>query len=162
MEKISALLAICAENSPVTGEFLAQRPVTRSFDVFFDLHLNEQLSQRDAGDLRCHCAHYDITVMSVWFPSPGANNMTSISMSWTHHGPMLCCPHHYRTAATRKLQKLTVPIVFKHAWQQGCVLHHKDNILSSQYGHFYGNSTLTHLPLVLHDCISELCHHWFR
>ena len=26
-------------NSPVTGEFPAQRPVTRSFDVFFDLHL---------------------------------------------------------------------------------------------------------------------------
>ena len=29
---ILALLAICAGNSPVTGEFLAQRPVTRSFN----------------------------------------------------------------------------------------------------------------------------------
>ena len=37
METFSALLAICAGNSPVTGEFPAQRPVTRSFDVFFDL-----------------------------------------------------------------------------------------------------------------------------
>ena len=35
METFSALLAICAGNSPVTGEFPAQRPVTRSFDVFF-------------------------------------------------------------------------------------------------------------------------------
>ena len=34
---ISALLALCAGNSPVTGEFPAQRPVTRSFDIFFDL-----------------------------------------------------------------------------------------------------------------------------
>ena len=34
-EKFSALLAICAGNSPV------QRPVTRSFDVFFDLRLNK-------------------------------------------------------------------------------------------------------------------------
>ena len=33
----SALLAICTGNSPVTDEFPAQRPVTRSFDVFFDL-----------------------------------------------------------------------------------------------------------------------------
>ena len=33
METFSALLAICAENSPVPGEFPAQRPVTRSFDV---------------------------------------------------------------------------------------------------------------------------------
>ena len=36
----SALLALCAGNSPVPGEFPAQRPVTRSFDVVFDLRLN--------------------------------------------------------------------------------------------------------------------------
>ena len=44
----------CAWNSPVSGEFPSQRPVTRSFDVFFDLHLNKRLSNdnRDAGDLR--------------------------------------------------------------------------------------------------------------
>ena len=36
METFSALLAICAVNSPVSGEFPAQRPVTRGFDVFFD------------------------------------------------------------------------------------------------------------------------------
>ena len=34
METFSALLAICARNSPVAGEFPTQRPVTRSFDVF--------------------------------------------------------------------------------------------------------------------------------
>ena len=45
MEAYSALLAFCAGNSPVTGEFPAQRPVTRSFDIFFDLHLNQQLSK---------------------------------------------------------------------------------------------------------------------
>ena len=39
METFSALLAICARISPVTSEFPAQRPVTRSFDVFLDLHL---------------------------------------------------------------------------------------------------------------------------
>ena len=42
---ISALLAICVWNLPVTGEFPAQRSVTRSFDVFFDLHLNYWLSK---------------------------------------------------------------------------------------------------------------------
>ena len=40
---ISASLAICAGNSPVTGEFPAQRPVMRSFDVFFDLHRNKRV-----------------------------------------------------------------------------------------------------------------------
>ena len=46
---ISALLAICAGNSPVPGEFTAQRPVTRSFDVFFDLRLNKRLSKQSWG-----------------------------------------------------------------------------------------------------------------
>ena len=46
METFSALQALCAGNSPVHGEFSAQRPVTRSFEVFFDLHLNKQLSEQ--------------------------------------------------------------------------------------------------------------------
>ena len=46
---ISALLAICAGNSPVPGEFPAQRPVTRIFDVFFDLRLNKRLSKPSWG-----------------------------------------------------------------------------------------------------------------
>ena len=40
METFSALLAICAGNSPVAIEFPAQRPMTRSFDFFFDQRLN--------------------------------------------------------------------------------------------------------------------------
>ena len=31
------------------GEFPTQRPVTRSFDVFFDLHLNKRLSKQPWG-----------------------------------------------------------------------------------------------------------------
>ena len=46
MEKISALLALCARNSPVSGEVPTQRPVPRSFDVFFDLRLNKRLSKQ--------------------------------------------------------------------------------------------------------------------
>ena len=46
METFFALLAFCAGNSPINGEFLVQRPVTRSFDVFFDLHLNKRLSKQ--------------------------------------------------------------------------------------------------------------------
>ena len=49
METFSALLAICAGNSSVTGEFPAQRPVTQSFDVFFDLRLNKRFSKQSLG-----------------------------------------------------------------------------------------------------------------
>ena len=47
METFSALLAICVGNSPVPGEIPTQRPVTRSFDVFFDdLRLNKRFSKQ--------------------------------------------------------------------------------------------------------------------
>ena len=67
METFSALLAICVGNSPDTGEFHAQRPVMRSFDVFFDLRLNKGwVNNREADDLRHHRAHYDVIVMFTW------------------------------------------------------------------------------------------------
>ena len=46
METFSALLVLCAGNSPVTGEFPSQRPVTQSFDGFFDLRLNKRLGKQ--------------------------------------------------------------------------------------------------------------------
>ena len=48
-------------NSPVTDEFPTQRPATRSFDVFFDLRVNN----RETIDLRRHHAHYDFIVKFV-------------------------------------------------------------------------------------------------
>ena len=42
---ISASLALCAGNSPDIGEFPAQKPMTRSFDVSFDLRMNKRLSK---------------------------------------------------------------------------------------------------------------------
>ena len=52
---LNVLMALCAGNSPVISEFHRQRPVTRNFGIFFDLHLNKQLSKQ----LRCQ-----------WFETP--------------------------------------------------------------------------------------------
>ena len=46
METFSALLALCAGNSPVTGEFPLQRPVMQNFCVFFELRQNKKLSKQ--------------------------------------------------------------------------------------------------------------------
>ena len=46
METFSTLLTHCAGNSPVTGELPSQRPMTQSFDVFFDLRLNQLMSKQ--------------------------------------------------------------------------------------------------------------------
>ena len=69
MESSSVLMALCAGNPHVTGEFPSQRPMTRSFDVFFDLRLD---NNRDSGDLGHHRAHYKVAVMHF-----SKNHMTS-------------------------------------------------------------------------------------
>ena len=63
MGTFSALLTLCAGNSSPTGDFLSQRPVTRSVGVLFDLCLTNRLSKQYAGDLRRYRVHYDVTVM---------------------------------------------------------------------------------------------------
>ena len=66
METFSVLLAFCAGNSSVTGEFLTQRPVTRSFDVLFDLRLtNSWANNGHDGDWGRHRAHFEVIVMGL-------------------------------------------------------------------------------------------------
>ena len=70
METFCAFLALCAGNSPVTGKFPSQRPVTQSFDVFvWSLPwINGWVNNGEAGDLRHHRAYYDVIVM-CWYIS---------------------------------------------------------------------------------------------
>ena len=60
METFSALLALCEGNSPVTFELPSQRPVTRSFDFFFDLCLNKRLSKQRWG------CWFETPLRSLW------------------------------------------------------------------------------------------------
>ena len=67
METFSELLAICAGNSPVTGEFPHKGQWRRA--LMFSLictWINSWVNNCEASDLRRHCACYDITVMSAW------------------------------------------------------------------------------------------------
>ena len=83
METFSALLAICAGNSPVTGEFPVQRPVKQSFDVFFICAwMNDWLNNREAGDLRRYRVHCDVTVMFIW-NSVTLDRITSITYTYS-------------------------------------------------------------------------------
>ena len=60
-------------------EIPAQRPVTRSFDVFFDLRLNNDwVNNREAGDLRRHPGHYDVIAMRCCFYLIDKNNRFSL------------------------------------------------------------------------------------
>ena len=62
METFSALLVICAGNSPVTGEF-PQKASDAELWYFLWSRINGWVNNREAVDLRRHHAHYDVIVM---------------------------------------------------------------------------------------------------
>ena len=92
METFSALLAICAGNSPASGEFPAQRPVTRSFDVFFDLCLNKRLRKQSWGwwfqtlsrPLWCHC-NEEVVIARLWIGHTRITRILSRGHLTTYH-----------------------------------------------------------------------------
>ena len=92
METFSALLALCAGNSPVTGEFPSQRPVTRTFNVFFDLRLNKRLSKQSWGwwfetpsrSLWRHCNETNAVLTGVYFGKHNCRDtyLTNLLFGW--------------------------------------------------------------------------------
>ena len=101
METFSALLAIRAGNSPVFGEFPAQRPVTRSFDVFFDCTwINRWVNNDESGDFRRYRTHYDVIVM-VWLNLLYRYFHRHV---WSLHidGNIFCCLHLVKFITVRK------------------------------------------------------------
>ena len=77
---ISASLALCDGNPPVTGGFSSKRLVTESFDDLFDLRLIcAGANDQDAGDLKRHSGQYDVTVM--WICHPG----NAFNQIWDHN-----------------------------------------------------------------------------
>ena len=90
-------MTLCAGNSPVTGEVPAQRPVTRSFDVFFDLCLNKRLSKHSWG---------------WWFETPWRPlwrhcNVNMLRKPSTHEYHCVLSTHRYGMYATRSLSHKT-------------------------------------------------------
>ena len=133
METFAVLLPLCAGNSSVTGEFPSQRPVTRSFDVFFDLRMKSGwANNRDAGDLRRHHAHYDVTVMELDEVSASVmrsrhlihntNYMYSADrVTWTYH-PLTCDLMKYHLGTRHVLQ-------WRHNKRDGVSNHHPHDCL---------------------------------
>ena len=65
METFSALLALCAGNIPVTGEFPSQGKWCWALVFSLTCALtNDWVNSQDASDLRRHHTHYDVTVMN--------------------------------------------------------------------------------------------------
>ena len=66
METFPALPALCANNSPVTGEF-PTKAITQSFNVFLICAWdNNWANTGEAGDLRRHRADCEVIVVLIW------------------------------------------------------------------------------------------------
>ena len=63
METYSALLALCAGNSPVNSPHKSQWRGAWMFSLTFSW-INDWINNREAGNLRRHCGHCDVNVMT--------------------------------------------------------------------------------------------------
>ena len=64
METFSALLAICAGNSPVNSQHKGQWRGALMFSLIW-VWINGWVNNREAGDLRRYRVHYDVIVMGI-------------------------------------------------------------------------------------------------
>ena len=91
METFSALLAICVGNSLVPGEFPTQRHGALMFTLIC-AQINGWVNNREAGDLRCHRAYYDVIVMwghSVSDTLELCNMEPQAMLCWHLHGSFI-------------------------------------------------------------------------
>ena len=82
---VFGVTGFCAGKSPVTCEFSPQRPLTRIFDVFFDLHLNQQLDKQSKHrwfetPSRSVWRLYNVV---EWICGHGASNCITLIKIWT-------------------------------------------------------------------------------
>ena len=107
METFSVLLAICARNSPVTDEFPTQRPVTRSFDVLFDLRLNKRLSKQSWG------WWFETPSRPPWSHSNGLQPGTTWIVYWPTIQPLRPCKSqvHYHRRVIRLLINAGINVI---------------------------------------------------
>ena len=118
METFSALLAICAGNSPFPGEFPAQRPVTRMF-ILICARINGWVNNRETGDFIRQRAHHNVTVMINQHPSNTwvdtcFTNSCSIPWQITHMfmvSPRWELPRYHVTFHT---DKIVVTLILPH------------------------------------------------
>ena len=141
METISALLAICAVYSPVPGDFPAQRPVTRSFDVsLICTRINGWVNNGDAGDLRRHRAHYDVTVMDMTVCRPTHSGRCAVQINVGHFGlnGLLCDRPYFIGVKQCTFHRLvSSELVKKWIVFNSFIIHHIIMITCISYGNIF-------------------------
>ena len=128
------------------GEFPAQRPVTRSFDAFFDLRPNKRLNKQPWG---------------WWFETPAWSLWRQCNVKASHNIPdsifftlcLKCDILYWRTFQSIKRNQACAPgvlayLIFSGREGDQCTLHQR--------------VILIHSDQITHWCVSESNHYLFR
>ena len=107
IENNFALLALGEGNPPVTVGFPSQRPVLK-FSLICAC-ANNEVSNQNAGDLRRHCNHYDVT-----------ERMRNTTAPW---GKFLAQTHSYTPTTLYLYMKLTSPTANLEWFQSFFIAH---------------------------------------
>ena len=110
-------------NSPVTGEFPTQRPVTRSLAVSFDLPLDKRLSKQS------WCRWFEMQSRSLWRHGNGTKLM------WYRTGRHLGC-HWIFPVFEMYIPEIAVLFWNDNAHQNYCTLQHPQSP-SNVFGKIY-------------------------
>ena len=166
-----------------TGEFPSQRPVRRSFDVFFDLicawtngwiivhcnrdhfvcapSLNKRLiNNRYAGDLRPHHPHYDITAMQIiLMVTDGMTYSLPIFIIGVQRWWCQLTSHDFKNVTIKKPESMRVDINILRSRQMATISQTFSNALSLLKMFEFGLKFFSILSLRAQLTIN---HHWFR
>ena len=135
METFSALLALCAGNSPVpvNSPHKGQWHGALIFSLIC-AWINDWVNNREAGDLRRHRGHYDVIVMTWEEVNCDLNESAVLPLHWRHndhdgvsnhqpHGCLLNRLFRHRSKKTSKLRvtglcggKSPGPVNSPHKW----------------------------------------------
>ena len=160
METFSALLAIYAGNSSVTGDFPAQWPVTRA--LVFSLicgWIYCWVNKAEAGDLRRHRAHPDVILMKsrrVWVKSTGTIiqlGPLSLADNWSvvRINNYICCftwdviTHPWPTIYPKKYAHGFVVLCFV-VVMQSFIMNSHEVFIHIHQGCFAGTGAIVRLP----------------
>ena len=124
METFSALLSLCAWNSPVTREFPSQRPVTRSFDVFLICALNKQLSKQSWGwwfetpsrSLWSHCNGLEEYIQFIIYDWRSATSVQCAPVTWRGWSLKTLLSQIFNVMEGRNMYRLRALLCFVVVW----------------------------------------------
>ena len=153
VETVSALLAICVGNSPVTGEFPAQRPVTRSFDVFFDLRLDKPLSKQS------WCWWFETPLRSLWCQCNDTHRSgLTLARAWRQQ-----LSHYLNQYWLVQFVLWHSPMAISQKGPMNLIRNMCSKIaIFKIIPHLSGADEFTHWSRVTHLLVSKQDHYWFR